>query len=98
MTTPAMSVPKSVNLVPANFKTCSSSKLIQDYLFDIFHMPSHGCLRGFRIATLDRSQDSAVGGQRLLRTPLHLQCSFARVAKQVHHHVEHFEDDAVARG
>src|ERR1700680_1877642 len=60
-------------------------------------MPPHGGLGSFGIMALDGSQDPAVPGKRLLRTPFHLQRSFPRIAQQVHESVEHFQNDTVPR-
>ena len=76
-------------------ETLPWSKLLKYDLFDVFNVPPHGRLCRLGIVALDRSQDPAVAGERLLRAPFHLQRAFARIAQQVHENVEHLQHDTV---
>src|SRR5271167_1453008 len=74
------------------------SKLVKYYLFNVFNMTPHSILCRLGIVALDRSQDPAVAGERLLRAPFQLQRTLPRFAQQVHEYVDHFQNDTVTGG
>src|SRR5277367_3686734 len=73
------------------------SELVKHDLFDVFNVSPHRRLCRVSIVALDRSQDPAVSGERLLRASFYLQRAFPRVAQQVHDNVENFKHDTVTR-